>query len=163
MLNINGILAFNYTDYSQDKTFFTNISSKNLSNKSIVKVVDINPYKNKKLDKLKINNQKVKFGESINDRLKIKLNQLDKDESEYVLMRFNKNPSKNEIRKLRKEGIQILDYVGSNSYYVKISKKFDDILEIKDNSLKLKSKNVNDKYIIRNINDNNYKLTSSSG
>ena len=43
-----------------------------------------------------------------------------KSHNNYKIIQFNHNPSKLEIKKLKDEGINVLEYLGSNSYYVKI-------------------------------------------
>lgn len=161
LFNINFLIAVNITSLDDtNSTLNKSISYKNFNNSKNFDFENTNnPYKNKQFKELKINGQKVKF-EKLNSK---NLRYSKTKESKRVLMKFNRNPSKYEIEQLKKEGIELLDYMGSNSYYVKTSKNYNNLFEIKNTALKLKSKNINDKYLIRNTAEvkKEYKLSKN--
>ena len=158
ILSLSTVFALNLTNQSkqdgdiliQNQSFIENISQ------TSKEIEDINPYKDKKANDLKLNKYEVKFD-------KITSKKLRSSNSKRIIMQFNKNPSKFEIKQLEKEGIQFLEYLGGNSYYVKLSKDYNKLFEIKNNDLKLKSKNINDKYLVRNTAEikNEYKLSKN--
>jgi len=158
ILSLSTVFALNLTNQSkqdgdiliQNQSFIENISQ------TSKEIEDINPYKDKKANDLKLNKYEVKFD-------KITSKKLRSSNSKRIIMQFNKNPSKFEIKQLEKEGIQFLEYLGGNSYYVKLSKDYNKLFEIKNNDLKLKSKNINDKYLVRNTAEikSEYKLSKN--
>lgn len=141
----------------------TNIDNNNIEiNKTIMKnesnftqkIISVNPYKNKEVFEINYRDKKIKPEKGIDKNLKLKTKSLDKGKKVYAMIQFNRNPTKDELKLLQKEGIHLLEYISGNGWYASIKKDLDHIIELDEkNYLRLKSENFNDKYIIRSINE----------
>lgn len=156
---INGIFAFNSTLLNDS---ISNINEIELNTSfSISEVIEINPYKNKELKNIKLRYSEITLKDKVDYKIKDKLNKI--DNKEYVILEFNSNPSINEINELKNQGINLVRYISQNSWYAKITNKYDNIFEEDSKGyLKLKNGNFNNKYLVRNIEEikNEYKAKS---
>lgn len=160
LIMINSIFAFNISLNESNSTNLVEVVNSSL----IINQVDINPYKNKETKEIKINTLIFIPKTGIDSGVKLKSKLLIKDEKTYAIIQFNKNPSKEEKLHLEQNGILILDFISSNSYYVSINQDLDKAFEITpENDLKLKSNKFNDKYLVRSVNEikSEYRLSKN--
>ena len=147
---ISSIFAFNTTLNETNNTIL--IEEELLTNESDSITEDINPYKNKETKEIKFIDLKYKPDKGINEKVKLKTQNLKKDETMYAIIQFNRNPSKEELNELKKEGIELSDYISSYSWYVRISQDLDTIFENNiEGDILLKNKKFKDKFVVRSI------------
>lgn len=150
---INIVFAFN-TSLSNESNL-ENVSRFEINNTSEKKVQENSSfYQNNNLKDIKVTGNEVKF-EKFTSK---KFNNI--SPSDYAIVRFNKNPSSSEIESLKIEGLEIIEFLGSNTYYAKFSREFNEIFEVVDGYLKLRSENIDNQYLIKNVVKNNFKLTN---
>lgn len=150
LISISSIFAFNNTLNKTNSTTITNLVIDN-STLSIVEVEKINPYKEKKVKEIKFRNFKYKPQKGINDKIKLKSKD---DEKQYIIIQFNKQPNKDELNKLKEEGIELLEYISSESFYASISNELENIFEEDlDKNLKIKKDKFSNKFIVRSIDE----------
>ncbi|MCB9370516.1 hypothetical protein H6501_02880 [Candidatus Woesearchaeota archaeon] len=152
ILSINTILAFNV---SLNETNITIINNTEIMNSSESWIADVSPYKDKEAKVIKFIDVEYKpITSKIDSNLKAKSKSLNKGEKVYFILQFNKNPSKEEIKELKNEGIELLGYISSDTWYVSISQDLDNIFTTNDGGdVKLNSNNFNDKYLVRSLDE----------
>ncbi|MCA9459068.1 MAG: S8 family serine peptidase [Nanoarchaeota archaeon] len=151
LINITSIFAFNN---SLNETNTTIVNNFEIINNTEPLIIDISPYKDKGTKEVKFVDIKYKPNSEINSKIKLKTKYLTKGERVYSIIQFNKNPSNHEITGLKKEGIELLNYISSDTWYVSISQDLDNVFTTNnDGDIKLKNNNFNDKYIVRSIDE----------
>lgn len=150
---ISSIFASDFTNESNNDSIESFIIQDNFS---VDKQMDLNPYAYDTNKDLKINKKIVDFSSS-DLKTKEKLQESDN----YFIVQFNSNPNKKEIQQLKDEGFNIIEYIGSNSYYVKNTNKLLYKIEETENGIKINSDKINDEWIIKHIKHSlkNYKET----
>ncbi|USN44333.1 MAG: hypothetical protein H6500_00610 [Candidatus Woesearchaeota archaeon] len=148
---IGSIFAFNNSLNETNTTVNYNVE---VINNSENITIDVSPYKNKESKEVKFVDIKYKPNSEINSKIKTKTKKLDSNEKIYSILQFNKNPSKEEIKELKNEGIELLSYISSDTWYVSISQDLDNIFTTNDDGdVKLNSNNFNDEYLVRSIDE----------
>ena len=148
---IGSIFAFNNSLNETNTTVNYNVE---VINNSENITIDVSPYKNKESKEVKFVDIKYKPNSEINSKIKTKTKKLDSNEKIYSILQFNKNPSKEEIKELKNEGIELLGYISSDTWYVSISQDLDNIFTTNDGGdVKLNSNNFNDKYLVRSLDE----------
>ncbi|USN44330.1 MAG: S8 family serine peptidase [Candidatus Woesearchaeota archaeon] len=152
ILSINTILAFNV---SLNETNTTIINNTEIMNSSESWIADVSPYKDKEAKEVKFVDLKYKpLNSNIDLNVKTKSKSLSKGEKIYSILQFNRNPSRSEITELKNEGIELLSYISSDTWYVSISQDLDNIFTTNDGGDgKLNSNNFNDKYLVRSLDE----------
>lgn len=141
LISVSAIFAFNNTlNETNSSTIVEPIFNDSFQ------IEKVNPYNNKKFK-----NPNSKLEKGIDKKIKTKSKQ---KEEQYVLIQFNEQPSKEEFKNLKSEGIKLIDYVSSNTYYATISTDLDLIFEeSQDKDLKLKKDKFRNKYLVRGIHE----------
>lgn len=146
--NLTELRVTNFSDNMQ------NISEVILNQTNISLSTELSPYKNKDVKEIKFVGFDYKPQKGVNENIKLKTKSLDKGEKVYSLIQFNKNPSKEDLEVLKKEGIELLEYVSSYSWYASIENDLDKVFESNvEGDIFVKNKKIKDKFLIRSIDE----------
>ncbi|MCB9370252.1 S8 family serine peptidase [Candidatus Woesearchaeota archaeon] len=147
---VSSIFAFNTSLNESNNSSI--IILEEISPSSNISLEEVNPYKDKESKKIKFRYYETDLDDTIKTKVKDKLKILTSNNKEYFILQFNRNPSKQEIKELKSEGIRLVQYISNDTWYILVEDNFDNIFEIdKNNDLKLKNSKFDDKYLVRNI------------
>lgn len=137
---VSSIFAFNTSLNESNNSSI--IILEEISPSSNISLEEVNPYKDKESKKIKFRYYETDLDDTIKTKVKDKLKILTSNNKEYFILQFNRNPSKQEIKELKSEGIRLVQYISNDTWYILVEDNFDNIFEIdKNNDLKLKIQN----------------------
>lgn len=127
-----------------------NSLNKEIKNTTL-EIIEVNPYIEKEIEEINFNNINYKPYNGINPEIKKGSKTLNSKDKMYSLIQFNVKPAEKELALLEQEGIKLIEYLGSNTWYVSIRQDLENILEDEGNNIRLKNSKFNNKYLIRSV------------